>query len=120
MYNDGSVSNNIRYPEICNINTVVVNIVYVNTGFFEVVNDTMVEWYDYWGLKNEDSRIPYDFEIMKTFIQNNKIALINWRDCNGTYGIFDHDTGNWTGQVGQVNNYYKYKFTYREEKYVDM
>ena len=78
MYNNGSVSNNIRYKDICNINTFIVNVVYrIYPGFFEIVNNTMVEWYDFWGLLTDFSMIVYDFEILKPFFQNNNI-IVNW------------------------------------------
>ena len=55
-------------------------------GFFEVVNNTMVEWYDFWNLLTDFSMIVFDFEILKPFIQNNNIIVVNW-------------TANATGQV---------------------
>ena len=114
MFINGSASNNIRYPEICNIKNFAVNIAYyTQTGFFEVVNNTMVEWYDYWGLIHDMSQIPYDYEILKTFFQIYNIGIINWIDYSGTWGLFNHETGNWSGLVGQVNNYYEYNFTCR-------
>ena len=106
MYNNGSVSNNIRYQEICDIDNFVVNIAYNYVYYvFELSNDTMVEWYDYWGLINDVTQVPYDYEILKTFFKNYNIGIINWRDANGDWGLFNHETGNWTGIVGLVNNY---------------
>ena len=87
MYNNGSVSNNIRYENICDSENFVMNVAYEPwPGFFEVVNNTMVEWYDFWQLKVGFSMILYDFEILKPFIQNNNIIVVNW-------------TANATGQV---------------------
>ena len=83
MYNNGSVSNNIKYKDVCNIDNFFVNVVYeTNPGFFEIVNNTMVEWYDFWRLLTDYSMIVYDFEILKPFFQNNNLT-INWR--NATY-----------------------------------
>ena len=83
MYNNGSVNSNIKYLEICNIDNFVVNIAYANYwGFFEIVKNTMVEWYDFWNLLTDYSMIVYDFEILKPFFQNNNLT-INWR--NATY-----------------------------------
>ena len=31
--------------------------------------------------------------------------LVNWTNCNYTWGWFDYETGKWTGAVGQVNIY---------------
>ena len=93
MHNNGSVSNNIKYKDICKSDNVVINVVYETTpGFFEIVNNTMVEWYDFYLLLTDFSTIVYDFEILKPFIQNNNI-IVKWT--------------NWTtyeGLVGQVYN----------------
>ena len=93
MYNNGSVSNNIKYNDICNIDTFVINVVYFTIpGFFDIVNNTMVEWYDFWNLITGYSMIVYDFEILEPFFQNNNI-IVNWTNAS-TFGLY----------LGQVNN----------------
>ena len=93
MYNNGSVSNNIIYKDLCDIDTFFVNVIYeYYPGLFEIVNNTMVEWYDFWGLLTDFSMIVYDFEILKPFFQNNNI-IVTWT-ANSTFG----------GIVRQVNN----------------
>ena len=83
MYDNGSVSNNIKYRNICNPEYFVINIVYITKlDFFEIVNNTMVEWYDFFYLLEDLSMIVYDLEILKPFFQNNNLT-INWR--NATY-----------------------------------
>ena len=86
MYSKGSVNNNIRYKNICNSENFVINVAYAHyPGYFEVVNNTMVEWYD---LKNlGSSMLVYDFEILKPFIQNNKIIVSNWTNTDGPYSL---------------------------------
>ena len=77
------MSNNIKYKDVCNIDNFVINVVYDDDPwFFEVVNNTMVEWYDFFYLLEDVSMIVYDFEILKPFFQNNNLT-INWR--NATY-----------------------------------
>ena len=108
MYNNGSVSNNIKYHYICNISNFVVNFAFpASVGAFNVFpNNTIEEWHDYVGLRIDSTAIPWDWEIIKTFIQNNKIAYVNWIDTNSTdIGFFSNKTGNWTGLIGKVNNY---------------
>ena len=61
----------------------------------------MFEWNDYWGLNNEVSTIPYDFEILEIFFKT-KNVIINWINCNYTWGWFDDETERWTGAVGKV------------------
>ena len=109
MYNNGSVSKNIRYQDICNIDNFVINIAYQNEPWmFKISNNTMVEWYDYMGLTGDYTYIPYDYEILSKFFQNNNIVDVNWINSY-EYGGFNDDTGNWTGIVGQVNNYCEHK-----------
>ena len=77
-----------------------INVAYNdNRGWFEIANNSMVEWHDYYGLINDLSRIPYDFEILEVFFEN---RIINWINCNGTSGWYDDKTGRWTGAVGKV------------------
>ena len=61
----------------------------------------MHKYSNYWGLKAEVSRIPYDFEILEIFFKTNNI-IVNWLDCNYTRGWYDDKTGRWTGAVGKV------------------
>ena len=94
MYNNGSVSNNIRYKDICDIDNFIVNVVYETyPDNFEIVNNTMVEWYDFWRLLTDFSMIVYDFEILKPFFQNNNI-IVNWTNAS-TFRM----------HLGKVNNY---------------
>ena len=93
MYNNGTVSNNIKYMDICKSDTFIVTSTYYPLpGTFEIVNNTMVEWYDFWYLLNDRSMIVYNFEILKPFIQNNNI-IVNWTNAS-TFGMF----------LEQVNN----------------
>ena len=101
MYNNGSVSNNVKYQNIC-VERFAISVAYAwYWGFFEVENNTMVEWYDYYGLIHGGSYLPYDYEILSIFFKNYNI-MTNWINCNHTPGIFDYETGKWTGAVGQV------------------
>ena len=79
-----------------------INVAYNNNpGWFEIVNNSMFEWHDYWGLIYEQSSIPHDFEILEKFFKTNNI-FVNWIDCNYTWGWFDDEKGSWTGAVGKV------------------
>ena len=103
MYSDGSLSNKIKYTDICIDNFVVSIVYYTKPGFFEIVNNTMVEWYDFWNLLTDYSMIVYDFEILKPFFQNNNI-IVNWKAAS-SYNLW--------GFLKQVNNYQEYKFTFK-------
>ena len=47
------------------------------------------------------SYIPYDYEILSSFFENYHI-IVTWIDCNFNFGLFDEETGHWTGAVGKV------------------
>ena len=82
-----------------------ISVAYNNEpGLFKVENNTMVEWYDYYFIIHGYSSLPYTYEILSKFFLNHNI-LVNWIDCNYTWGWFDYETGKWTGAVGQVNIY---------------
>ena len=77
-----------------------INVAYNDDpGFFEIVNNSMVEWQDYYGLINELTGIPYDFEILEIFFKNKNI---NWINCFYDWGWYDDEAGRWTGAVGKV------------------
>ena len=103
MYNDGSVSKNVQYKDICT-EKFTVNIGYNNEPpsyeIFEVVNNSMVE-YDV-NIVTGRGYISQDWEILSIFFQNYNL-IINWVDCNYTYGVYDDKTGKWTGAVGKVH-----------------
>ena len=62
----------------------------------------MFKRHDYWGLINEKTSIPYEFEILEIFFKTENVIVKNWIDCNGTWGGYDDETGRWTGAVGKV------------------
>ena len=100
MYNNGSVSNKVRYQDICT-DKFVANIAHVLSK--DVVNNSMVEYPLLSNLIRGDSNIPYNYEIIVPFLLKHNIIVNRWIDCNDTYGIFDFETGKWTGAVGQDN-----------------
>ena len=48
------------------------------------------------------SSIPYYYEIFLPFFEKYKI-IVNWTDCNYTFGVYDNETGKDTGVIGKVN-----------------
>ena len=103
MYNEGSVSKNVQYADICT-EKLTVNIAYNNEPssqkIFELVNNSMVE-YEVEPVTGR-SGISKDWEILSIFFQNYNL-ITNWVDCNYTFGWFDHVTGKWTGAMGKVH-----------------
>ena len=79
-----------------------INVAYNNEpGWFKIVNNSMFEWNDYWGLINDNTYIPYTYEILEIFFKT-KNVIINWINCNYTWGWYDYETERWTGAVGKV------------------
>ena len=103
MYNDGSVSKNVQYKDICT-EKFTINIAYNHEPeIFELVNNSIVEYdVSLSILSTGASYISKDWEILSIFFQNYNL-ITNWVDCNGTFGWFDHVTGKWTGAVGKVH-----------------
>ena len=87
-----------------------INVAYnYDPGWFAVVNNAMHKYSNYWGLKSEVSRIPYDFEILEIFFITNNI-IVNWINCYFDWGLYDDEKERWTGAVGKVKmNTYLHK-----------
>ena len=109
MYNNGSVSKNVRYQDIC-VERFAVSVAYNNEpGWLEVENNSLVDLREKWEYTHQQlvgvlSYISADDEILSEFFLNYNI-IINWIDCNYTWGWFDYETGKWTGAVGKVTIY---------------
>ena len=77
-----------------------INVAYNDDpGYFEIVNNSMVERYGNSGPIAGVSDISLPFEILEVFFENKNITWIN---CNYTKGWYDYETGRWTGTVGKV------------------
>ena len=106
MHNNGSVSKNVRYQDLC-VERFAVNVAYNNDPWaFEIENNSMVNRREKYGhlhgnLVGTYSYITEDDEILSMFFLNYNI-IINWINCNYTWGWFDYEKGKWTGAVGQV------------------
>ena len=116
-----SLSQDIRYQDIC-IEKFAINVAYNNfPPWFELENGAMVDLrkkYQYYNLDDKvKDRIrgpisEFD-EILSIFFKNYNI-IVNWINCNGSFGAIDNLTGKWTGAVGQVNIYSMFIFVFKE------
>ena len=106
MIKNGQISNNVKYQDEC-VERFAVSVAYNHDPwFFEVENNSMVNIRDKYGYLHGDnvgvySQISDADEILSIFFENHNI-IVNWIDCNYTWGWFDDETGKWTGAVGQV------------------
>ena len=109
MQNNGSVSKNVRYQDLC-VERFAINVAYnYDPGWFEVENNSLVDLREKYRYTHGEWVGAYDSlsdddEILSMFFLNNNI-IINWIDCNFTWGWFDYETGKWTGAVGKVAIY---------------
>ena len=107
MFNNGSM--NTRYKDIC-VERFTVNLAYNNDlAIFEVENNSLVDLREKYGYFHGEyvglySYISDEDELLTTFISNYNL-IVNWIDCNYTWGWFDYETGKWTGAVGKVTSY---------------
>ena len=104
MYQNGSVSNNVKYLEICS-DLFVANVAYFARIW--VVNSTMRV---YKGVPHmlfigARTQVPYTNEIMLPFFKNHNVFAIG---INSNYGYYDFETERFTGCVGEVNNDLKF------------
>ena len=104
IFKNGTTKDNLQYKDLCKEEQYHVRIAYNNRRFkFEIDNkrNTMVE-YPYWApIVMEWTQISHENEILKSFFSKFNIKP-TWINCNYTWGVFDDETGHWTGAVGQV------------------
>ena len=103
IFKNGTTKDNLQYKDLCKEEH-HVRIAYNNeVDWFEIDNITnsMVE-YPHWKIMVGDyGQLSDEYEILKTFFSKFNIKP-TWINCNYTWGLFDDETGHWTGAVGQV------------------
>ena len=106
MFNNGTVSKNTQFREICSKQIVNARVAYEASpwAMIEVANETntMIEWLVY-TVAGEYSQMPWDWEVLKPFLVHNNIE-VTWIPCH-TDGVYDEETGSWNGAVGKVTSY---------------
>ena len=107
MQDNGSVSKNVKYKNICK-EQFPVHVAYNHRIFwFEMENNAMVDstvkYQVSHGLFTRTfSSISRDSEILSIFFKHYDV-ITKWINCNYTFGVFDDETEKWTGAVGQVS-----------------
>ena len=101
--NDGSASK--EYKDMCVGPKNFARIAYNNDVWFDIWYGEM--WlYPVYPVVGEYPQVVYDWEILKPFFEEYHITP-TWINCNYTWGIFDEETGHWTGAVGKVRRAFK-------------
>ena len=107
MQDNGSVSKNVKYRNLCK-EQFPVHVAYNHEPFwFEIENnsmvDTMVKFQVLHGwFTGGFTAIPRHEEILSIFFKHYDV-IVKWINCNYTWGVYDDETGKWTGAVGQVS-----------------
>ena len=104
MFHDGTVRGDIHFYDVCKVAdsvTIAYNSWPSEFGLDQEAQ-TMLE-YPVIPVSGWYLQIPYDWEIIKPFLDHYSLTP-TWIDCDGISGIFDDETGAWTGAVGKVRN----------------
>ena len=97
---DGSV--NKAYKDYCQEQQHHATLAYNNNpGWFEVDSEGNLIEHPVDHQTGVNSQVSQDYEILQSFFENYHIT-ITWVDCNDTMGMFEEETGTWTGALGKV------------------
>ena len=101
---DGSA--NKDYDDVCQEPQHFARIAYNNDAWLYVYDYVGYEWdymyeYEVYPVYGEYPQMMYDYEILNPFFEIYHITPI-WINTNYTWGVFDEETGHWTGAIGQV------------------
>ena len=104
LFHDATVRGDINFYDVCKVADSVTIASNNFPGFFEFhhTSQTMVE-YPEKPVKGGTSYIPREWEIIKSFLDHFSLTP-TWIDCNFIWGVFDVNTGTWTGAVGKVRS----------------
>ena len=95
----------MEYKDICEQPQQNARIAHIDDpSYIEIDSNGQMIEYPVEPVTGVSTRIPWDYEILASFFQYYHITPI-WIDCNGTLGILDEETGNWTGALGKVDKY---------------
>ena len=113
LFHDGTGRSDIHYYDVCKVAD-SVTITYNN--YWKVGHGGFGVWLAWragitstmWEIPASPvkgfSKIPYDWEIIKPFLDHYSLTP-NWIDSHHIEGVFDEETGTWTGAVGKVRSY---------------
>ena len=102
LFHDGTVRGHLHYYDLCKVVN-RENIAYNDYDLdlrIDQVTNTLIE-INPRPINGWSSSIPFEFEIIGEFLRQHNI-IPNWIDCNYTYGWYDEEAGNWTGEIGKV------------------
>ena len=92
------------YKDVCGGEKQKVVLGYNNEqGFFKVENNTLLQYPPQSGIKLRGERpyISHEWEVWPIFFKAHNIEPV-WVYCDGMWGRYDEDQGEWTGSLGKV------------------
>ena len=94
------------YKHVCRGEKKKVNLGYNNDpNVLKVEKNTLISYPEKRKLKDEESQISRDWEVLSTFFNIHQI-LPTWLNCGHSWGHFDVEEGQWTGCMGKVRIIY--------------
>ena len=104
LLNDATVSGDVHFYDVCKVADSVTIAYNTLWTWFELDFEWQaMEPFPVRPKKGEYTKIPRDWEIIKPFLDHYSLNA-TWVDCEFTQGVFDNNTGTWTGAVGKVKN----------------
>ena len=92
------------YKDVCGGEKQKVVLGYNNEqGFFKVENNTLLQHPPQSGIKLRGDRpyISHEWEVWPIFFKAHNIEPV-WVYCDGMWGRYDEEQGEWTGSLGKV------------------
>ena len=110
LLHDATVRSDIHFYDVCKVAdsvTIAFNNLWL---WFEFDHGTeSMEPFPLRPVNGWYTKIPRDWEIIQSFFDQYSLSP-TWIDCNLIWGVFDEETGTWTGAVGKVGNCNLYIF----------
>ena len=111
MRDNGEVDDSKVWGDLCREKG--VNNAHLNVFNFFLVYDETGEMVRYPSSRMTGFQyIPRDWEILATFFKNYNIIPV-WINCHFNPGVYDEESGKWTGAVGKVST--KHYIRYRNQ-----
>ena len=103
LLHDATVRSDIHFYDVCTVAGGKVTIAFeLELDNFEVDNETQtIKEFPVGPVDGWYSQIPWEFEIINPFLDHYSLTP-TWIYCEEISGIFDDETGAWTGAVGKV------------------
>ena len=100
VFDNGTINGGLDYEDLCKEEH-ATRIAFNNDYVFKVRNNQMLRYPRWKPIVLNWGQISTEDAIMRSFFSKYNIKP-TWINCNYNWGVFDDETGHWTGAVGQV------------------